>query len=716
MFKIFNKKKKENMNYFKETIEVSGMIDGREVTIKHGEYAHQASGAVTVTMGDTVVLGTATMGQAKEGADFFPLMVDYVEKYYATGTIGGNRFMRREGRPSDNAVLTSRMIDRPIRPLFPKGMTNEVQVICTVLSADMNVDPAPLAMIAASAALAVSGMPFGGPIAGVRMGMLDGKLVVNPSFEKKDELDLDLMVAGHKDAITMVESKANEVSYDQMLEALQKAHEQIVEICRMQDELVQKVSVEPLEYTVAEQDEDWVAKIVDAIDDARLDEIHGLTKPEVKKKEKAYIDEILEKFAAEIEAEEVSKGLVKSVVAEQSKKRMRYNIVKNKKRIDGRSIDQIRDIRTQVGVLPRTHGTGMFQRGETQVLSVATLGSPNDAQLVETMDLDEKKRYFHHYNFPAYSVGEVKFLRSPGRREIGHGDLAERALLPVLPPVEEFAYTMRVVSEVMTCNGSSSMASVCGSTLALMDAGVPIKKPVAGIAMGLVALDLEAGDYEILSDIQGLEDFAGDMDFKVTGTRDGITALQMDIKLDGMPIEIMKEALDRAEKGLHFILDKMEETISEPRAELSQYAPMIESMMINPKQIGDVIGKGGETIQELTAETNTEISIEDDGQVIITAPDRESFEAAKARIEAIVYVPQPGDVFEGKVLRTEPFGAIVDFSAGKTGLLHISELAPKRTEKTEDVVKKDDLVKVEILEVGRDGKVKLSHKKFYKGE
>ncbi len=704
------------MNYFKETIEVSGMIDGREVTIKHGEYAHQASGAVTVTMGDTVVLGTATMGQAKEGADFFPLMVDYVEKYYATGTIGGNRFMRREGRPSDNAVLTSRMIDRPIRPLFPKGMTNEVQVICTVLSADMNVDPAPLAMIAASAALAVSGMPFGGPIAGVRMGMLDGKLVVNPSFEKKDELDLDLMVAGHKDAITMVESKANEVSYDQMLEALQKAHEQIVEICRMQDELVQKVSVEPLEYTVAEQDEDWVAKIVDAIDDARLDEIHGLTKPEVKKKEKAYIDEILEKFAAEIEAEEVSKGLVKSVVAEQSKKRMRYNIVKNKKRIDGRSIDQIRDIRTQVGVLPRTHGTGMFQRGETQVLSVATLGSPNDAQLVETMDLDEKKRYFHHYNFPAYSVGEVKFLRSPGRREIGHGDLAERALLPVLPPVEEFAYTMRVVSEVMTCNGSSSMASVCGSTLALMDAGVPIKKPVAGIAMGLVALDLEAGDYEILSDIQGLEDFAGDMDFKVTGTRDGITALQMDIKLDGMPIEIMKEALDRAEKGLHFILDKMEETISEPRAELSQYAPMIESMMINPKQIGDVIGKGGETIQELTAETNTEISIEDDGQVIITAPDRESFEAAKARIEAIVYVPQPGDVFEGKVLRTEPFGAIVDFSAGKTGLLHISELAPKRTEKTEDVVKKDDLVKVEILEVGRDGKVKLSHKKFYKGE
>lgn len=703
------------MNYFKETIKVSGMIDGKEITIAHGEYAHQASGAVTVTMGDTVVLGTATMGQAKEGADFFPLMVDYVEKYYATGTIGGNRFMKREGRPSDNAVLTSRMIDRPIRPLFPKGMTNEVQVICTVLSADMEVDPAPLAMIAASAALAVSGMPFGGPIAGVRMGMLDGKLVVNPSFEKKDELDLDLMVAGHKDAITMVESKANEVSYDQMLEALQKAHEQIVEICRMQDELVKKVSVEPLEYTVAEQDEDWVAKIIDAVDDARLDEIHGLTKPEVKKKEKAYIDEILEKFAAEIEAEEVSKGLVKSVVAEQSKKRMRYNIVKNKKRIDGRAIDQIRDIRTQVGVLPRTHGTGMFQRGETQVLSVATLGSPNDAQLVETMDLDEKKRYIHHYNFPAYSVGEVKFLRSPGRREIGHGDLAERALLPVLPPVEEFAYTMRVVSEVMTCNGSSSMASVCGSTLALMDAGVPIKKPVAGIAMGLVALDLEAGDYEILSDIQGLEDFAGDMDFKVTGTRDGITALQMDIKLDGMPIEIMKEALGRAEKGLHFILDKMEETISEPRAELSKYAPMIESMMINPKQIGDVIGKGGETIQELTAETNTEISIEDDGQVIITAPDRESFEAAKARIEAIVYVPEVGDVFDGKVLRTEPFGAIVEFSAGKTGLLHISELAPKRIEKTEDVVNTGDTVKVKITEVARDGKVRLSHKDFYKG-
>lgn len=716
MFKIFNKKKKQNMNYFNEIIEVSGVIDGKKISIKHGEYAHQASGAVTVTMGDTVVLGTATLGSAKEGAGFFPLMVDYQEKYYATGTIGGNRFMKREGRPSDNAVLTSRMIDRPIRPLFPKGITNEVQVICTVLSADKEVDPAPIAMIAASAALSVSGMPFSGPIAGVRIGMLEGKLVVNPNFGKKDELDLDLMVAGHKDAITMVESKANEVSYDHMLEALELAHKHIVDICKLQDELVEKVGVEPLEYSVAETDEEWIEKITNALDESKLDEITGLTKQDVKKKEKAYIEEVVAKFASEIEAEEVSERLIKSVIEEQSKKRMRHNIVKTKKRIDGRDVDQIRDIRTQIGLLPRTHGTGMFQRGETQVLSVATLGSPNDAQLVETMDLDEKKRYIHHYNFPAYSVGEVKFLRSPGRREIGHGDLAERALLPVLPPVEEFAYTVRVVSEVMTCNGSSSMASVCGSTLALMDAGVPIKKPVAGIAMGLVALDLEAGDYEILSDIQGLEDFAGDMDFKVTGTRDGITALQMDIKLDGMPIEIMKEALGRAENGLNFILDKMEETITEPKPELSQYAPMIESMMINPKQIGDVIGKGGETIQALTAETNTEISIEDDGQIIITAPDRESFEAAKARIEAITYVPQVGDVFEGKVLRTEPFGAIMEFAPGKTGLLHISELAPKRTEKTEDVVKKGEIVKVEILEVGRDGKVKLSHKKFYKGE
>jgi polyribonucleotide nucleotidyltransferase len=712
MFKIFNKKKDKNMNYFKDVIEVKGVIDGKEISIKHGEYAHQASGAVTVTVGDTVVLGTAVLGRAKEGADFFPLMVDYQEKYYATGTIGGNRFMKREGRPSDNAVLVSRMIDRPIRPLFPKGITNEVQVICTVLSADMEVDPAPIAMIAASAALAVSGMPFGGPIGGVRIGMLDGKLVVNPSFAEKDNIDLDLMVAGHKDAITMVESKANEVSYDTMLEALQVAHKHIVEVCKLQDELVAKINPEKLEVTIAEKDEDVVAKINEVIEDSRLDEITGLTKKDVKDKQKKYFEEIAEKFAAEIENEEMSERDIKGVLEKRLKKRMRHNIVVEKKRIDGRAVDEIREIRTQVGVIPRTHGSGLFQRGETQVLSLLTLGSPNDAQLVETMDLDETKRYIHHYNFPAYSVGEVKFLRSPGRREIGHGDLAERALLPVLPEAAEFAYTTRVVSEVLSCNGSSSMASVCGSTLALMDAGVPIKKPVAGIAMGLVTL--EGGDYQILSDIQGLEDFAGDMDFKVTGTRDGITALQMDIKLDGLSIEIMKEALERAEKGLHFILDNMEATIAEPRKETSKYAPMIESMMINPKQIGDVIGKGGETIQALTAETNTEISIEDDGQVIITAPDRESYEAARDRIAAIVYQPEVGDVFDGKAFRIEPFGALVEFAPGKTGLLHISELAPKRIEKTEDVVNQGDTIKVEILEVARDGKVRLSHKKFYK--
>lgn len=714
MFKIFSKKKKENMSYFKDVIEVSKEIDGKLVSIKYGEYAHQASGSVTVTVGDTIVLGTAVMGEGREDADFFPLMVDYQEKYYATGQIGGNRFMKREGRPSDNAILTSRMIDRPIRPLFPKGMTNEVQVLCTVLSADMEVDPAPIAMIAASAALAVSGMPFKGPIAGVRMGMLNNELVVNPSFADKDVIDLDLMVAGHKNAITMVESKANEVSYEKMLEALQVAHKNIIAICELQDELVKKVNPEALEYSVSAIDEEKKEIVKNAIEDSKLDEITGLTKKDVKKKQKTYLEELLVKFEKEIEEESLSKGVIKSVLEEMMEKRMRYNIVKNKKRIDGRKIDEIREIRTQVGVLPRTHGTGLFQRGETQVLSITTLGAPNDAQLVETMDLDESKRYIHHYNFPPYSVGEARPMRGVSRREIGHGDLAERALLPVLPSEAEFPYTIRVVSEVLSCNGSSSMASVCGSTLSLMDAGVPIKKPVAGIAMGLVTL--EGGEYSILSDIQGLEDFAGDMDFKVTGTKDGITALQMDIKLDGLSIEIMKEALDKAKEGLDFILGKMAESIQEPRAELSKYAPIIETIEINPSFIGEIIGKGGETIQAITAETKTEISIEDDGRVIITAPNTECFEAAKGRIMAIAFEPAVGDIFDAKVLRTEAFGAIVEFAPGKTGLLHISELAPKRVEKTEDIVNVGDTVKVKILEVARDGKVRLSHKQFYKGE
>lgn len=714
MFKIFSKKKKENMSYFKDVIEVSKEIDGKLVSIKYGEYAHQASGSVTVTVGDTIVLGTAVMGEGREDADFFPLMVDYQEKYYATGQIGGNRFMKREGRPSDNAILTSRMIDRPIRPLFPKGMTNEVQVLCTVLSADMEVDPAPIAMIAASAALAVSGMPFKGPIAGVRMGMLNNELVVNPSFADKDVIDLDLMVAGHKNAITMVESKANEVSYEKMLEALQVAHKNIIAICELQDELVKKVNPEALEYSVSAIDEEKKEIVKNAIEDSKLDEITGLTKKDVKKKQKTYLEELLVKFEKEIEEESLSKAVIKSVLEEMMEKRMRYNIVKNKKRIDGRKIDEIREIRTQVGVLPRTHGTGLFQRGETQVLSITTLGAPNDAQLVETMDLDESKRYIHHYNFPPYSVGEARPMRGVSRREIGHGDLAERALLPVLPSEAEFPYTIRVVSEVLSCNGSSSMASVCGSTLSLMDAGVPIKKPVAGIAMGLVTL--EGGEYSILSDIQGLEDFAGDMDFKVTGTKDGITALQMDIKLDGLSIEIMKEALDKAKEGLDFILGKMAESIQEPRAELSKYAPIIETIEINPSFIGEIIGKGGETIQAITAETKTEISIEDDGRVIITAPNTECFEAAKGRIMAIAFEPAVGDIFDAKVLRTEAFGAIVEFAPGKTGLLHISELAPKRVEKTEDIVNVGDTVKVKILEVARDGKVRLSHKQFYKGE
>lgn len=714
MFKLFSKKKEKNMSYFTEPKEVSAQFAGKEIVIRHGEYAHQATGAVTVTSGETVVLATAVMGEAREGMGFFPLMVEYQEKYYATGKIGGNRFMKREGRPSENAILTSRMIDRPIRPLFPKGIQNEVQVICTVLSADMNVDPAPLAMVAASAALSISGMPFAGPIAGVRIGMKDGELVLNPNFSEKEEMDLDLMVAGHKDAITMVESKSNEVSYEKMLEALEMAHKSIKELCELQNKLVGMMDVKELEYKVEEKDAEWMEKIDAVIDDARLDEVKGLLKPEVKAKLKAYEEELFATFEAQIEAEEVSKKLIKSVVEKRFEKRMRYNIVKNKTRLDGRKVDQIRDIRVQTGVLPRTHGTGMFQRGETQVLSVLTLGGPNDKQLIEGMDIETEKRYIHHYNFPPYCVGEARPLRGVSRREIGHGDLAERSLIPVLPPASEFPYTIRIASEVLSCNGSSSMASVCGSTLALMDAGVQIKKPVAGIAMGLVTT--EDGDYQILSDIQGMEDFAGDMDFKVAATKDGINALQMDIKLDGLSIDLMREALGRAKEGIDFILGEMTAVIAEPRAELSEHAPVIESFMINPDFIKVVIGKGGETIQALTAETNTEISLEDDGLVIITAPNNAAYMAAKKRIDEITYVPKVGDVFDGKVMRTEPFGAIVEIAPKKSGLLHISELAPKRIEKTEDVVKVGDTVKVELVEVARDGKMRLSHKKFYKGE
>jgi polyribonucleotide nucleotidyltransferase len=701
------------MSYFKEPLEVKIDLDGRDFVLRTDEYAYQAGGAVSVQIGETVVLGVSTMGDAREGIDFLPLMVDVQERWYASGKISGSRFVKREGRPSENATLMARMIDRPMRPLFPKKMTNDIQIICNILSADLVTDPGPAAITAASAATVISGMPFDGPVSGVRVGMKDGEFVLNPDYETKDEGDLDLFVAGTMDAITMVEAGAREISEEKMLEALEYAHKFIKQICEAQLELKKLVNPEPLEATMAEVDESGLEMVMSALEDSKLDEIKGLLKPEVKAKLKAYQKEMIEKFAAQIEAEELTEGEVKGAVQKAFENRMRHNILEKGERLDGRGINDIREVRCRVGVLPRPHGSGIFQRGETQILSVLTLASPDAAQLIDTMDQEVTKRYMHHYNFPPYSVGEVRMMRSAGRREIGHGYLAERALVPVLPSKEDFAYTIRVVSETMTCNGSSSMGSVCGSTLALMDAGVPITRPVSGVAMGLV-MDKETGKYQILTDIQGQEDFAGDMDFKVTGTEEGITALQMDIKLKGLDIELMREALGRAKVARAKILDDMLKTLDAPRTELSKYAPLLMSMQIDPDMIGMVIGKGGETIQGITADTGAEISIEDDGLITITADDQESGMAAKARIEQITYVPEPGDEFEGKVVKILEFGAFVEVMPGKDGLVHISELAPHRVDNVNDVLKEGDVIKVKLLKVDDKGRWNFTHKPFFK--
>lgn len=712
---IFKKENNNNnMTYFKEVKEVKHNLNGKEITIRTGEFAHQANGCVTVTLGETVVMATTTMGSAREGCDFFPMMVDYEEKFYAAGKINSSRFIKREGRPSDNAILTCRLIDRPLRPLFPKGMINDVQVICTVLSADLENDPAILALVAASAALSISGMPFMGPVGAVRIGMdpQSKELIINPTTDQEETSLLDLVVAGTSNAITMVEAGAKEVSSEQMLTALETAHKFIKELCDLQNKLVDLVKPEKLEYSTAEKNQELIDKVKAAIDQEKLALVGGKTKQDFKKTLAAVEEDVIAKFATEIEAGEISKGFIKDTVLACAEKQMRKNILEKGTRIDGRALDEIRPIQCRVGVLPRTHGTGLFQRGETQILSVATLGSPGSAQIIDNMEENTTKSYLHHYNFPPYSVGEVRPLRGVGRREIGHGFLAERALEPVLPSKEQFAYTIRVVSETLACNGSSSMGSVCGSTLALMDAGVPITAPVSGIAMGLVTDD--SGNYKILTDIQGLEDFAGDMDFKVAGTKNGITALQMDIKLTGLSLDLLKEALQAGDKGRLDILDQMLQVLPEPRKELSKYAPIIETIKIDPEFIREVIGKGGETIQKITAETETEIAIEQDGSVVITAPNNEAFEAAKATIMAIAFVPESGQVFDGTVVRVEDYGAFVEIAPGKSGLLHVSKIAPFRVEDVKKVLKEGQTLKVTVTEIDNQGRINLSHKEHYK--
>ncbi len=687
-------------------------LAGRKLTIDTGLLANQSSGSVTVSLGDTLVFASSVMGGVRPGTDFFPLTVDYEEKYYAAGKIKGSRFMKRnEAKPSDKAILNSRLIDRPIRPLFPKGMINDVQVICSVLSADLEVDPAVLGIIAASAALSISGMPFQGPVGAVRVGLVDGQLIVNPTYQQQLAGDLDLVVAGTAEAITMVEAGAREVDDETMLRALDMAHSEIKKICALQKEFAAMHARPALEPTFAPENPASLEAVTSSITPAMLDELGAPTKMEVKQKIHDLENLLLEKFAADIEAEKFTANELKEDLNLLLEKNMRKNILEKEKRLDGRSLDQVRPLDIRTSLLPKTHGSALFQRGETQALSVVTLGSPGSALIVDTMDEDVEKFYFHHYNFPPFSVGETRPLRGPSRRDIGHGNLAERALVPMLPPHAEFPYTVWVVSEIMSCNGSSSMASVCGSTLALMDAGVPIKKPVAGIAMGLVTYDGDlANGYKILTDIQGMEDFAGDMDFKVAGTSEGITALQMDIKVKGLSIDLLRQALVQAKKARKQILDAMLAVIPEPRKEMSPNAPRIISMQIDPDKIRDVIGKGGETIQKITKETGVEIDIEDSGLVMITAVNQEAAKLAQEWIGRITYEPQIGDVFTGKVVKIMEFGAFVEMVPGKDGLVHISELANRRVEKVEDVVKEGDIIKVKLIDIDAQGRYKLSHK------
>ncbi len=685
-------------------------LAGREFKIANGPIQSGATGFVMVSLGDTVIMANSSMSEkGREGASFFPMFVDYEENFYAAGKIKGSRFVKRSGRPSENATLISRLIDRPIRPLFPKGVTNEVQIICSCLSADLEVDPATTAMNAASIATLLSGAPFEGPIGSVRMGYKDGEFIINPTYTECEEGLMNLVVVGTMDAITMVEAAMKEVPEEKVLEALEIAHAKIKEICEFQLKYVEQFEITKIEPEIKEKSEEAEAAVASFVTEEMLNTVTGKSKKEVKKTIHAIEDKLFENYAADIEEEKFSKGELADVFNSHMEKNMRKNILEKDQRIDGRGLTDVRPINVVLDVLPCTHGSAVFQRGETMAVSITTLGGPGDAQIVDTMEADITKRYFHHYHFPPFSVGDIRPQRGPGRREIGHGDLAERALIPVLPAAEDFPYTMWVMSEITKCNGSSSMASVCGSTLSLMATGVPIKRPVSGIAMGLV-MDKESGNYKILTDIQGMEDFAGDMDFKVTGTSEGITALQMDIKVKGLSIDLLREALTQALEGRNVIMDKMLEAIPEPRKELSDRAPMILAHKIDPEKIGMVIGKGGETIQAITKECEVEIDIADEGIVTITAPDQEKGNKALEWIEQITYEPKIGEVFDGKVVKIMEFGAFVQIMPGKDGLVHISELSKDRVNKVEDVVKEGDILKVKLMKIDDKGRYGLSHK------
>ncbi len=688
-------------------------LAGRKLVIETGKLAGLANGNVVVKYGDTVVMVNVTASkEPKEGIDFFPLSVDFEEKMYSVGKIPGS-YTKREGKPSDKAILVSRAIDRPLRPLFPKDFRNDVVVVATVLCVEQDNSPEVAAMIGASAALSISDIPFGGPTAAVNVGLVNGEIVINPTEEQRKISDLNLTVAGTAEKVAMIEAGANEVPDDVMLEAIKKGHEEIKKICqfiqKMKDEIgkpkfaYKSFAVDHDLYEELEKDYTEKMKVaVQEIDkDTRDDNVAALT------------EEIENALAEKLGEEEFEnrKQEIGEAVYKLEKKCVRDMIFYEHKRVDGRAIDEIRPLSCEVGLLPRTHGSALFTRGQTQVMSIVTLGMKSEEQELDGIDTETAKRYMHQYNFPGYSVGEAKTSRGPGRREIGHGALAEKALVPVLPSVEEFPYAIRVVSEVLSSNGSTSQASICGSTLALMDAGVPIKRPVAGISTGLVTNPENPDDYVMLTDIQGLEDFFGDMDFKVGGTEKGITAIQVDIKVDGLSYKIIEEAFARTRKARQHILDDiMKPVISEPREEISKYAPHIITTQIKVEKIKDVIGKGGETINKIIDETGVKIDIEEDGQVFIYSTDAEMGEKALDIIENIARVIEVGEIYYGTVTRTTSFGAFVDIGGGKEGLVHISKISKEHVKNVTDYVKVGDKVPVKVIEIDEQGRINLTMK------
>ncbi|MCQ2432493.1 MAG: polyribonucleotide nucleotidyltransferase [Clostridia bacterium] len=682
------------------------VLAGRPLMVETGKVAGLANGSCMIHYGDTVILACATASkQPRDGIDFLPLSVDFEERMYAVGRIPGG-YLRREGKPSEKAILTSRVIDRPIRPLFPKDLRNDVCISLTVMSLDNDCSPEITAMIGASIALSISDIPWNGPIAGVFVGLVDGQIVINPTSEQRAKSDLELTVAGSHQKVVMIEAGAKEVSDETMFNAIMAAHEEIKKLCGFIDAIVGEIGKPKFTYASGELDHDMFDKIFAFCEKDVMAALDTDDKNVRDARMQPVREAIFAQFGEEYpELETIYEELIYKI----QKKIVRRWLLVDKKRVDGRRMDEIRPLAAEVSVLPRVHGSGLFTRGQTQVLTAATLGSMSDIQLLDGIDEEESKRYMHHYNMPAYSTGEAKASRGPGRREIGHGALAERALVPVLPSVEEFPYAIRLVSEVVSSNGSTSQASICGSTLALMDAGVPIKDPVAGISCGLITE--EDGSFMTMIDIQGLEDFYGDMDFKVAGTHKGITAIQMDLKIDGLTPEIIKEAFEVTHKGRDYIIDEIIlKAIPQPREEVSEFAPKMITMKINPDKIGDVIGSKGKNIQKITGDSGAQVDIEEDGTIFISAVSKDSIKMAKSMIEELIFEPIAGAIYKGVVTRVIPIGAFVEIAPKCEGLVHISKLDNRRVEKVEDVCNVGDELLVKVLGVDEKGRLNLSHK------